>query len=84
MRSKGIAAEQPPVTAEGHRKGDARASVLGYARSHDGITTATAVSLLGEKDYTARRLLNTMVEERFLEKAGERKGRVHKTIRHPF
>ena len=46
----------------------------------DGITTAAATELLGEKDYTVRRLLNAMVEEELLEKTGGRKGRVYKAI----
>lgn len=79
-RSEGIAAEQPSAFAGSRRKEGARTTVLGYAQSHDGITTATAAALLGEKDYTARRLLNAMVEEGLLEKAGGRKGRVYKAI----
>ena len=64
-RSEGIAAANSPTSADNRRQEDTRAVVLRYARSHDGITTAAATELLGEKDYTVRRLLNAMVEEGF-------------------
>ena len=73
-------ASLPPTSADNRRQEDTRAVVLRYARSHDGITTAVATELLGEKDYTVRRLLNAMVEEGLLEKTGGRKGRVYKAI----
>ena len=79
-RSEGIAAANSPTSADNRRQEDTRAVVLRHARSHDGITTAAATELLGEKDYTVRRLLNAMVEEGLLEKAGGRKGRVYKAI----
>lgn len=79
-RSEGVAAANSPASADNHRQEDARAAIIGYARSRDGITTAAAAELLGEKDYTARRLLNAMVEEGLLEKTGGRKERVYKAI----
>ena len=82
MRSEGIAAGNTPATVDARRQGDARTAILRYARGHNGITTAATSELVGEKDYTARRLLNSMVEEGLLEKTGGRKGRVYKAIRH--
>ena len=82
MRSEGIAAGNTPATVDARRQGDARTAILRYARRHNGITTAATSELVGEKDYTARRLLNSMVEEGLLEKTGGRKGRVYKAIRH--
>lgn len=79
-RSKGVAAGDSPTTANSRRQEDARTAILRYARSHDGTITAAATELLGEKDYTARRLLNTMVEEGLLEKAGGRRRRVYKVV----
>lgn len=79
-RSEGIAAEGPLSPSNYRRKENARAIVLRYARSHDGITTAVAASILEEKDYTARRQLNAMVEEGLLEKTGGRKGRIYKIV----
>lgn len=82
MRSEGIAAGNTPATVDARRQGDARTAILRYARGHNGIITAATSELVGEKDYTARRLLNSMVEEGLLEKTGGRKGRVYKAIRH--
>lgn len=48
------------------------------ARERGGITTAEAAELLGVKDYTARRILNAMADDGFLEKTWGRRGRVYK------
>ena len=61
-----------------------QALILRYAGEHGGITTAAAAQLIGEKDYTARRLLNALVDKGFLEKVGGRKERVYKVARWPY
>lgn len=55
-----------------------KAAVLRRARERGGITTAEAAELLDVKDYTARRILNAMADDGFLEKTGGRRGRVYK------
>lgn len=55
-----------------------KTAVLRRARERGGITTAEAAELLGVQDYTARRILNAMADDGFLEKTGGRRGRVYK------
>lgn len=55
-----------------------KTAVLRRARERGGITTAKAAELLDVKDYTARRILNAMADDGFLEKTGGRRGRVYK------
>lgn len=57
-----------------------RTRVLRYATERGCITTAEAAELLGEKDYTARRLLNSLVDIGLLEKTGGRSNRVYNVI----
>lgn len=79
-RSEGVAAGQSHTSAGGQQGAGREDVILRYAREHDGITTAIAAGLLGEKDYTTRRLLNAMVEKGLLEKVGGRKERSYKVV----
>ena len=56
---------------------DREVRVLAYVHEHGRITTPEAHALLDEKDYTARRLLNSMAGRGLLVKAGAGNKRVY-------